>query len=90
MLRGRKTVRADRRLHTDEQRIRAQSTIWLKSNPRLSLFLSITAFSVRMVFIRTGNTVGARSAQVRWSLRQYLTSHMKSASANSEFENYRR
>jgi hypothetical protein len=27
MLRGRKTVRADRRLRTDKKRIRAQSTI---------------------------------------------------------------
>jgi hypothetical protein len=29
-----------------------------------SLLLSITVFSVRMFFIRTENTVGARSAQV--------------------------
>jgi hypothetical protein len=36
-----------------------------KSNPKPSLLLSITAFSVRMVFIRTENAVGARSAQVR-------------------------
>jgi hypothetical protein len=63
-LRGRKTVRADRRLRTDEKAIRAQSAILDKSNPMTSLLLSITVFSVRMVFIRTENTVGARSAQV--------------------------
>jgi len=43
MLRGRETVRADRRLRTDEKRIRAQSTILYKT-PALSLFLSITVF----------------------------------------------
>jgi hypothetical protein len=63
ILRGRETVRADRRLHTDEKHIRAQSTIWDKT-PTPLLLLSITAFSVRMVFIRTENAVGAHSAQV--------------------------
>src|SRR3990170_8197648 len=52
MLRGRKTVRADRRS-------------WIKT--RAVLVLSITVFSVRMVFIRAENTVGARSAQARSS-----------------------
>jgi hypothetical protein len=64
-LRGRKAVRTDRRLHTDEKHIRAQSAILYKT-PALSLFLSITVFSARMVFIRAENTVGARSAQ--WQL----------------------
>jgi len=64
MLRGRETVRADRRLRTDEKHIRAQSTILYKSHPEPPLLLSITVFSVRMrFFIRTENTVGARSAQ---------------------------
>jgi hypothetical protein len=44
--------------------VRTQSAILYKSNPKPSLLLSITVFSVRMVFIRTENTVGARSAQV--------------------------
>ncbi|HEY5291162.1 MAG TPA: hypothetical protein VIJ43_02495 [Burkholderiales bacterium] len=44
--------------------VRAQSAI-LDKTPALSLLLSITVFSVRMVFIRTENTVGARSAQGR-------------------------
>ena len=47
ILRGRKAVRA-------------QSTISHKSNPKPLLLLSITVFLVRMVFIRTKNTVGAR------------------------------
>src|SRR3990172_12238264 len=59
LLRGRETVRADRRMRTDEKpsvRIRRSC---IKSPPP-SLFLSITVFSVRMLFIRTENTVGAR------------------------------
>jgi hypothetical protein len=63
-LRGREAVRADRRLGADEKHIRAQSTIFYKSHPKPFLHLSITAFSVRMLLIRTENTVGARSAQV--------------------------
>jgi hypothetical protein len=34
-----------------------------KNQPKPPLLLSITAFSVRMFFIRTENTVGARSAK---------------------------
>jgi hypothetical protein len=64
VLRGRKAVRADRRLRTDEKTIRAQSAISYK-NSTPSLFLTVTGFSVRMPFIRTENPVGARSAQVR-------------------------
>jgi len=63
-LRGRKTVRADRRLGADEKHIRAQSAI-LGKTPTLRSVLTITVFLVRMVFIRTKNTVGARSAQNR-------------------------
>jgi len=59
ILRGRKTVRADRRLRTDEKTIRAQSTILYK-NPTPSLLLTLPEFSVRMLFIRTENAVGAR------------------------------
>ena len=40
MLRGRKTVRADCRLRTDEKHIRVRSAILYKT-PALSLFLSI-------------------------------------------------
>jgi len=64
LLRGRKAVRADHRLRTDEKTIRAQSAILYKNNPKLLLLLSITMFLVRMVSIRTKNMVGARSAQV--------------------------
>jgi len=39
--------------------IRAQSTIWYKF-PTPFLLLTITAFSVRMLLIRTENAVGAR------------------------------
>jgi hypothetical protein len=54
MLRGRKTVRADRRLRTDEKRIRAQSAILCKSKPQSSLFLTITVFfCTDTLFIRT-------------------------------------
>jgi hypothetical protein len=53
-------VRADRRLRTDEKHVRAQSAILDKNNPKPLLPLSITVFLVRMVFIRTKNTVGAR------------------------------
>jgi hypothetical protein len=48
MLRGRKAVRADRRLRTDEKHIRAQSTILSKDKPEPSLLLPETAFPVRM------------------------------------------
>ena len=65
MLRGRNAVRADRRLRTDDKAIRTQSAILYKDNPKPSLSLFITVFLVRMLFIRTKNTVGARSAQVR-------------------------
>jgi hypothetical protein len=46
-LRGRKTVRT-------------QSAILYKSYPKALLLLTITVFLVRMVSIRTKNTVGAR------------------------------
>jgi hypothetical protein len=60
LLRGREAVRADHRLRTDEKHIRAQSTILDKSKPKPLLPLSGTVFLVRMVSIRTKNTVGAR------------------------------
>ena len=65
MLRGRKTVRADHRLRTDDEPIRTQSAILYKSKPKPLLLLFITVHLVRMVFIRTKYMVGARSAQVR-------------------------
>jgi hypothetical protein len=54
-------------LRADEKHIRTQSAILDNSNPKRLLLLSITVFSVRMVSIRTKNTFGARSAQVRSS-----------------------
>src|SRR5450756_2018422 len=72
-LRGRKTVRADPRLRTDEKAIRAQSRILCKSNPDPVLFFPITVFLLRMVFIRNKNTVGARSAQIRsWNASMFI------------------
>jgi len=49
ILRGRKAVRADRRLRADEKRIRTQSAILYKT-PTAHLVLTITVFSVRMRF----------------------------------------
>jgi len=46
ILRGRKTVRADHRLRTDEKHIRTQSAILYKTL-KSCLVLTITAFSVR-------------------------------------------
>jgi hypothetical protein len=66
-LRGRRPVRADRRLHADKKRIRAQSTILDKSLPHATfVFIHNRVFGTDTPFIRTKNTVGARSAQ--WSL----------------------
>jgi hypothetical protein len=74
-LRGRRPVRADHRLRTDEKHVRAQSAILYKSNPTPYLFLNTTAFPGRMAFIRAENTVRARSAQ--WTMAifksQYTT-----------------
>jgi hypothetical protein len=64
MLRGRKAVRADRRLCTDDKAIHAQTPILYK-NPAPSLLLTETWISARMFFIRAEIQVGARSAQVR-------------------------
>jgi hypothetical protein len=44
MLRGRKAVRADPRLRTDEKAIRAQSGILNKNNPKSLLLLITTVF----------------------------------------------
>jgi len=64
MLRGREAVRA-------------QSAILYKDKPKPLLLLSITVFLVRMVFIRTKNTVGARSAQFRrWHATVFKTPYM--------------
>jgi len=65
MLRGRETVRAHRRLRTDEKHIRAQSTILYKNQPKPPLFLFITVFSARMRFSSAQKTRLARvSAQL--------------------------
>jgi len=66
LLRGRKAVRADHRLRTDEKAIRTQSVILNKNNPKPLLLLAITVFLIRMFFIRIKNTVRARRAQDHW------------------------
>ena len=61
----------------DEKAIRAQSAISSKNNSKPFLFLSITVFLVRMVFIRTKNMVGARSAQVySWNASVFKMSYV--------------
>src|SRR3972149_12120310 len=62
LLRGRKTVRADHRLRTDEKHIRTQSAI-LHETPTPCLGLTITAFSVRMRFLSVRKTRLARAAR---------------------------
>jgi hypothetical protein len=62
-LRGRRPVRADRRLRADEKRIRTQSAILYKSNPKPLLLLSITVFLVRMCFLSVPKTRLARAAR---------------------------
>jgi len=62
MLRRRETVPADRHLRTDEKRVRAQAAILYKT-PALSLFLTITVFSVRMRFSSAQKTRLARVAR---------------------------
>ncbi len=62
ILRGRRPVRTDRRLCTDEKHIRAQSAILVKT-PGGSLGLSITVFSVRMGFSSVRKTRLARGAR---------------------------
>jgi hypothetical protein len=65
LLRGRRPVRADHRLRTDEKHIRAPSAIWYKTNPQ-----AVLVFNHNRVFLcgwflsAQKNTVGARSAQV--------------------------
>jgi len=67
ILRGRKAVRADRRLRTDEKRIRAQSTILCKCHPKSPLgFIHNRDFCADALLIRAEIAVGARSAQ--WQL----------------------
>jgi hypothetical protein len=64
-------------LRTDEKHIRTQSAILDKNNPKLLLPLSGTVFLGRMDSIRTKNTVGARSAQVRsWHATVFKTPHI--------------
>jgi hypothetical protein len=62
ILRGRRPVRADRRLRTDEKRVRTQSAILIKT-PRASLGLSITVFLVRMRFSSVPKTRLAHGAR---------------------------
>jgi hypothetical protein len=67
-LRGRRPVRADRRLRTDEKHIRAQSAILDNTQPQADVaFIHNRVFGTHVLFMRTENTVGARSAQFRRS-----------------------
>jgi len=62
-LRGRETVRADRRLRTDEKHIRAQSAILYKNHPEPPLLLSITVISARIRFSSAQKSRLARGAR---------------------------
>jgi len=67
ILRGRKAVRADRRLRADEKHIRTQSAILYNSPRTVLVFNNNRDFCADTLFIRTENTVGARSAQIHSS-----------------------
>jgi hypothetical protein len=64
MLRGRRTVRADRRLRVDEKHIRTQSAIWYKKTQAVVVFNHNHIFWTDVLFIRPENMVCARGAQV--------------------------
>jgi hypothetical protein len=66
-LRGRRPVRADRRLRADEKHIRAQSAIMYENNPKPLSFLSITLFSERMCLSSVQKT-GLARASAQWPL----------------------
>jgi hypothetical protein len=72
-LRGRRPVRADRRLRTDEKRVRTQSAILDKTQTQIAFaFIHNPVFDTDAFFIRIENRVGARSAQwaqVHWASR---------------------
>ena len=59
-LRGRRPVRADRRLRADEKRIRAQSAILYRTPRTAFAFIQNRVFRTDVLFIRPENTVGAR------------------------------
>jgi hypothetical protein len=63
LLRGRETVRADRRLRTDEKHIRTQSAILYKDNPKPLLLFFITVLSVWMRFSSIQKARLARAAR---------------------------
>jgi len=76
-LRGRRPVRADRRLRTDEKHIRAQSAILDTTQPQAVIaFIHNRVFGTDALFIRTKNTVGAReramAALGRWRNLRHL------------------
>jgi hypothetical protein len=73
MLRGRKTVRAHRRLRADEKHIRTQSAILYKNNPKPTSLLTIAVFSsVRMRSSSVQKTQLARAARKSaCGMRQY-------------------
>jgi hypothetical protein len=64
-LRGRRPVRADRRLCADEKAIRAQSAILYENNPKPYLFSAITVFFVRTRFSSARKARLARASAQR-------------------------
>ena len=82
-LRGRRPVRADRRLRTDEKRVRAQSAIFIEI-PRASLGLSITVFLVRMCFSSVPKTRLARGARNGRSVILYKSNPKPSLNAKCD------
>jgi len=62
-LRGRRTVRADRRSRTDDETVRTQSAILDKSCKNAFAFINNRVFGADTLFIHAKDTVRARSAQ---------------------------
>jgi len=62
----------DRRLRADEKRIRAQSAILDKSNPKPWFSIHNRVFGTDALFIRTKNRVGARERAMALGRRRNL------------------
>jgi hypothetical protein len=84
-LRGRRPVRADHRLCADDEPVRTQSAIFIKT-PKASLGLSITVFLVRMRFSSVPKTRLARAARNGHATTVFKTSY----TANNALRDCRR
>jgi len=82
-LRGRRPVRADRRLRTDEKYIRAQPTILYKSHPKPPLLLSLArplaATKMTKTFARMRQSLRSNCITVFLVRMRLLSSRTKNA-----------